>query len=196
MEKAKHLLVIIVIGGLLVVFFGLDFFYYPELFKNSKQNIPEPVLIVSILKNEINLGEPVNVTVLSKNVGDQADVLIVSIGFPNLETINENFKITSYNFTQSPHYVKINDELGARYSAGEEIVNAKYPSIEAYSRPVPNNTTFKVTLQITPDKVGNFEIYSKAIAIPHTSDRSHFPHDGFIDHQEEFVNVQNILVNP
>lgn len=196
MSRTRHLALILFVGASLLIFFGVNFFYFPDIFQNEPINIPEPLLYVEILQTKINLGESFSVSIISKNIGDQADIQIVSIGFPQLEKIDERVKITSYNFTQSPHYVKINDEIGAKYTTSNEFVNAKYPSIEAYGRPVPQDTSFQMVLQVTPNQAGQFEMYAKTIAIPHSSDRSHFPHSGFLDLQDEFVDVYSVDVIP
>lgn len=196
MGKVHHLLVLVLIGTSISIFFGLTLFYFPPLFENTSLNIPEPLIDVEFSKNTIQLGESFNVSIISRNIGDQADIQIVSIGFPKLNTTDNIVKISSYNFTQSPHYVKINDEIGAKYSTANEFVNAKYPSIEAYSRPVPKDTMFAITLQVTPPQTGSFEVYAKTIAMPHSSDRSHFPQSGLLDFQEEYVQVHSVSVMP
>ncbi len=196
MGKVHHLVVLLSIGTSISIFFGLTLFYFPPLFENTSLNIPEPLIDVEFSKNTIQLGESFNVSIISRNIGDQADIQIVSIGFPKLNTTDSIVKITSYNFTQSPHYVKINDEIGAKYSTANEFVNAKYPSIEAYSRPVPKDTMFAITLQVTPPQTGSFEVYAKTIAMPHSSDRSHFPQSGLLDFQEEYVQVHSVSVMP
>ena len=51
-------------------------------------------------------------------------------------------------------------------------------------------------LVITPDKLGEFLIFVKSVNIPHTNDLSHYPNSGTLDHQDEFVSVFSVNVNP
>ena len=196
MNKIRHIVLLLSIGISILIFFGLTLFYFPPIFENTSLNIPEPLITVEFSKKTIQLGESFDVSIISNNIGEQADIQIVSIGFPKLQTTDGIVKITSYNFTQSPHYVKIGDEIGAQYTASNQPVNANYPSIEAYGRPAPKGAMFEIVLQVTPQQAGSFEVYTKTIAIPHSSDRSHFPHSGFRDFQDEFVLVNSVSVMP
>jgi hypothetical protein len=195
-NKIRHVVLLTSIGISVEIFFGLTLFYFPPIFENTSLNIPEPLIDVKLSKNQIQLGESFDVSIIAKNIGDQADIQIVSIGFPKLETTDNIVKITSYNFTQSPHYVQIGDEIGAKYTESKEHVNATYPSIEAYSRPVPQGTVYELILQVMPQHAGIFEVYAKTVAIPHSSDRSHFPYSGLLDFQDEFVQVYSVSVAP
>ena len=73
---------------------------------------------------------------------------------------------------------------------------AHYPSIEAMSRPIHQGSQYHLSQIITPEKQGNFSIYVKSVNIPHTSDLSHHPQIGILDHQEEYVQVYSVNVNP
>ncbi|MBM2852377.1 MAG: hypothetical protein HW420_924 [Candidatus Nitrosotenuis sp.] len=123
-----------------------------------------------------------------------ADIQIMSIAFPTIYQIGDKAKIISYNFTQSPRYIKTGDEIGYDYSGGTKSIQAQYPSIEAYSRPVNPGAHYSIALKITPDTVGNFTIFAKTVAIPHTSNNSHFPYSGIKDHQNEYVESFSVIV--
>ena len=105
-------------------------------------------------------------------------------------------EIVTYDFTQSSSRVDIGEKIIAEYSGGLDHVFAKYPSIEATSRPVQPNSTYHLEQVITPEKSGKFSIYVKSVNIPHTSNLSHYPQTGVLDHQKEYVQVYSVNVNP
>ena len=181
---------------LIVIFFSVIFYVYPNEIYQESNLIPVPKLDVTLSSNEIKLGESFVLDIISTNNGDIADIQIVSISFPGQEDITEIVKIKNYDFTQSPHYVHIGDEIGAKYSGGKETVLAKYPSIEAYSRPVPSGTVNVISIQVYPQETGIFDVYVKSIGMPHFTDESHYPKDGILDHQSELVDVYSITVKP
>ena len=181
---------------LITIFFSITFYIYPNQIYQQNNLVPIPILDVTLSSNEIQNGESFVLDIVSKNTGDIADIQIVSIAFPGLEDTLDNVKIKNYDFTQSPHYVKIGDEIGAKYSGGKETILAKYPSIEAYSRPVPSGTINLISVEITPQESGIFDVYVKSIGIPHFTDESHYPQAGILDHQSELVEVYSVTVNP
>ena len=121
--------------------------------------------------------------------------MITSVAFPELQEIEEIVKIIAYDYTQSPRYIKLGDKINSGYTEGGQIT-AKYPSIEAYSRNVPENTSYQMTISVTPQNAGIFNTHIKTIAIPHTDDLSHYPNEGTLDYQGEFVTVFSVRVNP
>lgn len=181
---------------LIVIFFSVTFYVYPNQIYQQSNLVPIPTLDVALSSNEIKHGESFVLDVVSNNIGDIADIQIVSIAFPGLEDISDVVTIKNYDFTQSPHYVKIGDEIGAKYSGGKETILAQYPSIEAYSRPVPRGTVNVISIQVTPPEPGVFDVYVKSIGIPHFTDESHYPKAGILDHQSELVKVFSVAVKP
>lgn len=181
---------------LIVIFFTITFYVYPNEIYQQSNLVPKPKLDVALSSNEIKYGESFVLDIISTNIGDIADIQIVSISFPKLEEMKDIVKIKNYDFTQSPHYVNIGDEIGAKYSGGKETVFAKYPSIEAYSRPVPSGTMNTISVQISPPEPGIFDVYVKSIGIPHFTDESHYPKIGILDHQSEMVEVYSVTVKP
>lgn len=195
MDK-KYIASLVGVLILIVIFFSVTFYIYPNHIYQQSNLVPVPILDVTLSSNEIKNGESFVLDIVSKNIGDIADIQIVSIAFPGLEDISDTVKIKNYDFTQSPHYVKIGDEIGAKYSGGKETILAIYPSIEAYSRPVPSGTINLISLQITPPEPGIFDIYVKSIGIPHFTDESHYPQTGTLDQQSELVEVFSVTVKP
>jgi hypothetical protein len=192
----KKLIVIGIIVVALSAYFALTVFVLPEKFIAKEQFVPNPYLEVELSSTDITLGESFRLSTISENKGDYGDIHIVSAAFPTVENIENVVRIVSYDFSSSPHYIESGEEIGAEYSGGLETVSAQYPSIEAMNRPVHPGTKYVMDLQITPDEVGEFTVYLKSIDIPHSSSISHFPQDGQLDHQGEYVQVYTVNVNP
>jgi len=171
-------------------------FVLPEKFLGKDQFTPTPYLEAEVSSTQINLGESFRLSTISENIGDYGDIHIVSAAFPTLTKTDGIVRMVSYDFSNSPIYIESGDEIGAKYSGGLETVYAQYPSIEAMSRPIHPGTKYTMDLQITPDELGPFTVYVKSIDIPHTSSLSHFPTEGQLDHQGEYVLVYTVNVNP
>ena len=191
----KKLLLCIFTGFFIVLYFILTLFVLPEQFLSTEQLIPQPYLEIDLSEHDISLGNSFRLNVMSENRGDYGDIHIVSVAFPDLVEMDV-VEIVTYDFTQSSQYIAIGDKIGAKYSGGVESTFAKYPSIEAMTRPAYPGIKNHLGLIITPEKVGIFTIYVKSINIPHTSDLSHYPNSGFLDHQDEYVLVYSVNVNP
>jgi len=168
----------------------------PEKFLAKEQSTPSPILEVKISNEEINLGESFRVNTISENIGEYGDIHIVSVAFPTLSKIDDEVKIVSYDFSNSPIYIDGGDRIGANYSGGLESVIAEYPAIEAMNRPTHPGIEYAMDLQITPKLPGPFVVYLKSIDIPHTSSQSHYPQEGKVDHQGEYVLAYTVNVNP
>ena len=192
----KLVLVIIGIIASLGIYFVLGLYVLPEQYILRPQAEPEATLMVQLSDSEISLGNSFQVEMMAENVGDMADILVLSIAFPNLEEIDDGIKIVSYDFTQSPVYILVGDEIGAEYLATQKTVLAEYPSIEAYSRPAQTGSSYHMVLDITPKQIGNFVFYTKSVTLPHLSSLSHFPKEGKIDHSGEFVQEFSVKINP
>jgi len=179
----------------LVVYFIMTIVIFPQEFLSQGIIEPQPTQEITIDSDEISLGESFQIKVQIINQNDVSDILITSVGFPNLQEIGDKIEIISYDYTQSPRYIKPGEKLNSEYTSGGHIL-AEYPSIEAYSRNVVQDTSYHMVLSITPTNGGIFEIYVKTIAIPHATDLSHYPQDGFKDTQGEYVSVYTVNVNP
>ena len=181
---------------ILSLYFILTIFILPSEFLMTEQLVPEPTFQVTLSDSKITLGDSFRLDIVSVNTGDYADIHIVSVAFPDLIKIDDVVKIATYDFTLSPSYINIGEEIGSKYSGGVETTFAQYPSIEAMSRPLKPDTSTHFDLVITPQELGLFNIYVKSIGIPHTSDVSHYPYSGILDHQNEYVKVYSVNVNP
>ena len=191
----KKLLIFIFVI-LVVFYFSLTVFVLPNAYLSNEQLIPQPNFQTTVSDDEISLGDSFRIDIVSQNVGEYGDIHILSTSFPTLELLDGVVDIVTYDFSQSPHYVHIGDEIGSNYSGGLDSTLANYPSIESMNRPDVSNSTYNLGLKITPDQPGIFSIYVKSIIIPHTSEFSHYPITGKVDHQNEFVKVFSVRVNP
>jgi len=191
----KKLLLCIFIGFFIILYFILTLFVLPEQFLSTEQLIPQPYLEVDLSEHDISLGDSFRLNVISENKGDYGDIHIVSVAFPDLVEMDV-VEIATYDFTQSSKYISIGDKISAKYSGGVESTFSKYPSIEAMTRPTYPGIKNHLGLIITPEKSGIFTMYIKSIDIPHTSNLSHYPDSGFLDHQDEYVLVYSVNVNP
>ena len=174
----------------------MTIFVLPSEFLMTEQLVPEPTFEAILSDSEITLGDSFRLDIISVNIGDYADIHIVSVAFPDLIEIDDVVKIATYDFSLPPSYIHIDEEIGSKYSGGVETTFAQYPSIEAMSRPQKSDVSTHFDLVVTPKKSGIFNIYVKSIGIPHTSDVSHYPYSGILDHQNEHVLVYSVLVNP
>ncbi len=183
------------IGGIILVYFILVLLILPVEYLSQPIVEPRPKLDVKVSDSEINLGDSFVVDTITENQNQQADILITSIGFPDLDQIEDSVRLSSYDFTQSPRNIIAGDFIGSEYTFGNQI-SANYASIEALSRNVIPGEIFHMSVTVTPQSSGIFEIRTKSIAIPHSSNLSHFPHGGTLDYQGEYVNVHTVFVKP
>ena len=181
---------------ILSLYFILTIFILPSEFLMTEQLIPKPSFQAVLSDSEIILNDSFRLDITSVNNGDYADIHIVSVAFPELIEIDDVVKIATYDFTLSPSYISVGEEIGSKYSGGVETTISQYPSIEAMSRPLKSDVETHFDIVVTPKKPGIFNIYVKSIGIPHTSDVSHYPYSGILDHQNEHVLVYSVTVNP
>ena len=194
--NVKKFLIYLSAFVILSLYFILTILVLPSEFLMTEQLVPEPSFTAILSETNITLGDSFRLDIVSVNNGDYADIHIVSVAFPDLPRIDDVVKIATYDFTLSPSYIYVDDEIGSKYSGGVETTLAQYPSIEAMSRPLKSNVPTHFDLVVTPQELGLFNIYVKSIGIPHTSDLSHYPYSGILDHQNEYVSVYSVIVNP
>lgn len=176
----------------LVLYFSLTFYVFPQLYQSIEPRRPEAAVTnISVLASKVELGQALAVSVTGINRGEVADMQIVSIGFPNLTT-TANIKVLAHDFAQTPIFISPEDDVSSEY--GERSVDAQYPSVEAYSRPWVGGGVYSINLQVTPEAEDRFVIYVKSIAFPHSWDGAHWPQDGIVDYQKEFVEVHYVQV--
>ena len=190
---SKVILLTIGVTAALVVYFILTVYILPQSYQTyfiPRKPVPE-VLDVN-MPARVTLGQPFTITVTGINNGEEADIQTISIGFPNL-TSASNVKVLSHNFRQTPLLIKIGEKVGAGYAGTAETVNAQYPMVEAMSRPWVHGNLYSIRLQITPEDRGQFTVFVKSVAFP-SWEHAHWPLDGLIDPQKEFVKSYQIEV--
>ena len=143
---------------LLSLYFLLTVFILPSEFLITEQLVPQPIFEATLSDTEIDLGDSFRLEIVSKNIGDYADIHIVSVGFPQLVEIDDVVKIATYDFSLSPSYIDVGEEIGSSYSGGVETTLAKYPSIEAMSRPLKPDVETHFDIVLTP-KILEFLMY-------------------------------------
>ena len=181
------------VAGALALYFSLALYVFPQSYQSIEQRRPEAVVTdVSLSASEVELGQAFVISVTGINSGEEADMQIVSVGFPNL-TATSNIEVVRHDFAQTPFLIIAGDDVGSEYT-GETLVAAQYASVEAYSRPWASGSTYSIDLQVTPEAEGRFAIFVKSVAFPHSWDGAHWPHEGFVDYQKELVQVHYVQV--
>jgi hypothetical protein len=179
----------------LVAYFSLSLYVFPQSYQSIEPHRPQAIVTdVSLSAPDIALGQALTISVTGTNNGeDAADMQIVSVGFPNLTSI-DNIKILKHNFTQTPMLITPGELLSSQYSTTEESVSAQYASIEAFSRPWEAGKTYSADIEVIPKTEGKFVVFIKSVALPHTWEQAHYPQDGTLDQQKEFVETYSVQV--
>lgn len=184
----------IAVAAALVLYFALALYVFPQTFQSVGPREPEPIVTnVSLSASEIRLGQSFVVSVTAINTGEDADMQLVYIGFPNLTTTG-SVEVLEHDFAQTPMRISAGHEVGSGYT-GEVLVDAQYASVEAFSRPWPGGAGYSIDLQVTPEEQGQFAIFVKSVAFPHSWGGAHWPGEGTVDYQNEFVKAYYVQVN-
>ncbi len=186
------------VAGSLAVYFLFSLYILPQSYQESVRPLrPEPVITsVKFSASYITLGDSVVIFVSGTNNGEKADMQIVSVGFPNL-TSSDAVRIIQHDFRQQPERIEPGDQVGAGYQGTENLVAAQHPSIEAFSWPWEAGSRYSIQLQVEPPAEGLFVIFVKSVALPHSWNGAHYPQEGTMDYQREFVDEYFVVVaNP
>ena len=193
----KKLFLYLIIGFFILFYFFLTVYVFPEFYLSKELLVSQPYLEVSVSEFDIPLGDSFDLSIFSENRGDYGDIHIVSVGFPDLTEIDDDVvQIISYDFSQSSVYLLPGEDISTDYSTGITSTVAQYPSIEAMNRPVFPESQNYLTMSITPELSGPFNVYIKAVNVPHVANVTHFPQSGILDQQREHVLVYSINVIP
>ncbi|TLY11616.1 MAG: hypothetical protein E6K85_01120 [Thaumarchaeota archaeon] len=183
-----------VVAAALLLYITLSLYVFPQMYQSIEPRRPEAVITnVSLSTPVIRLGQTFVISVTGTNRGEEADMQIVSVGFPNL-TRADNMVVLEHNFTQTPIFINTSGVIGSEYSGTQRPVHARYPSVEAFSRPWPGGNTYNIDLQVRPEAEGRFVVLVKSVAFPHSWDGAHWPKDGVIDYQKELVEPYYVQV--
>ncbi len=193
--NTKSIILAGAIAGALAAFFVLSVYFLPQSYLGSiHPTMPGPIVTdVRLSQTQIALGESFSLQVSATNSGEHADMQILSIAFPSLSSTDGIVDVQKHDFRQTPLFIKKDTAIGAGYTA-QRLVPAQYPSIEASNRPWNSGETFSIELSIKPQTEGEFIIFVKAVGLPHNGDQAHWPSNGTIDHQDEFVSVYSVNV--
>ena len=194
-KKAETLILIASISALLSVYFFLSIYAFPHLYVTLPKLRPVPVINnVSLSSSVIEIGHSFHLSLSAANNGDSADIQTISVGFPNLTSINGFVQIRQSDFNQKPVLIKKGEMVRSDYQGKENLISARYPSIEAFSRPWHSEVTHHIQLEVKPISVGRFVIFLKSVAFPHLNQFAHYPLNGLRDYQNEFVKAYSILI--
>jgi hypothetical protein len=178
----------------LTVYFSLSLYVFPQSYQSIEARRPQPnVTDVIISTSDVTLGQALTISITGTNNGEDADMQVVSVGFPNLTT-TDNIKILTHNFDQTPILIAPGELLSSEYSDTDSSVLAQYTSIESFSRPWETGKIYSADIEVIPNTEGRFVIFVKSIALPHTWEQAHYPQDGILDQQKEFVEVYSVQV--
>ena len=183
------------VAAALVAYFSLSLYVFPQSYQSIEPRRPQAIVTdVNLSAPTITLGQALIISVTGTNNGeDAADMQLVSVGFPNLTSI-DNIKTLKHNFTQTPMLITPGKLLSSQYSNTGESVLAQYASIEAFSRPWEAGKTYSADIEAIPKTEGKFVVFIKSVALPDTWEQAHYPQDGTLDQQKEFVGTYSVQV--
>ena len=152
----------------LIVYFSLSLYVFPQSYQSIEARRPQANVTDVILSTHgITLGQALTISITGTNKGEDADMQVVSVGFPNLTT-TDNIKVLKHNFDQTPIWVAPGELLSSEYSDTDSSVLAQYTSIEAFSRPWETGKIYSADIEVIPKTEGRFVIFVKSVALPHT----------------------------
>lgn len=190
----KAIILTAAVAVALVVYFSLSLYVFPQSYQSIEARRPQAIVTyVSLSAPDIALGQALTISVTGTNNGEDADMQIVSVGFPNLTT-TDNIKILKHDFDQTPILIAPGELLSSEYSDTDSSVLAQYASIEAFSRPWEAGKTYTADIDVIPKTEGKFVVFIKSVALPHTWEQAHYPQDGILDQQKEFVETYSVQV--
>ena len=194
-NKTRVSILVASISSLLSVYFFLSLNAFPHLYVTLPNLRPMPMINnVSLSSSIIHQGKSFYMSLSGTNNGDSADIQTISLGFPNLTSTDSFVQIRQSDFSQKPILIKKDEMIGSDYQGTKNLVSARYPSIEAFSRPWHSHVTHHLQLEVKPTSVGPFVIVLKSVALPHLNEFAHYPLDGLRDYQNEYVKVYSVLV--
>jgi hypothetical protein len=190
----KAIILTAAVAVALVVYFSLSLYVFPQSYQSIEVRRPQAIVTdVSLSAPDIALGQALTISVTGTNNGEDADMQIVSVGFPNLTT-TDNIKILRHDFDQTPILIAPGELLSSEYSDTDSSVLAQYASIEAFNRPWEAGKTYTADIEVIPKTEGRFVVFIKSVALPHTWEQAHYPQDGILDQQKEFVETYSVQV--
>ncbi|MFY9873264.1 MAG: hypothetical protein WAK17_26440 [Candidatus Nitrosopolaris sp.] len=196
LDKTTETFILIAsIASILFVYFFLSLYTFPHLYVTLPKLRPIPVITnVSVSPSVVDVGHSFHLSLTAANNGDSTDIQTISVGFPNLTSIDGFVQIRQSDFNQKPLLIKKGEMVRSDYQGAENLVPARYPSMETFSRPWHSQVIHHIQLEIKPISVGLFVILLKSVAFPHLNQFAHYPLNGLRDYQNEFVKAYSIVV--
>jgi hypothetical protein len=194
-KRTETFILIASISALLSVYFFLSLYAFPHLYVTLPKLSPIPMINnVSLSSSVIEIGHSFHLSLTGANKGDSIDIQTISVGFPNLTSIDGFVQIRQSDFNQKPIPIKKGEMVRSDYQGAENLISARYPSIEAFSRPWHSQVIHHIQLEVKPISVGRFVILLNSVAFPHLNQFAHYPINGLKDYRNEFVKAYSILV--
>ncbi|MEM3089314.1 MAG: hypothetical protein QXY22_01975, partial [Candidatus Nitrosotenuis sp.] len=102
----------IMVACAMTAYFTMTILVLPESYQNMHTSIPEPRIDVALSHSTVTLGQSFEISTVSYNDGDDADLQLVSVAFPQSKDL-DGIKIISYDFLQSPRLIETGKEIGS-----------------------------------------------------------------------------------
>ena len=176
--------------GIMAVYFLVMGVVFPDALSFTEKRETSPFFVTSQEKKSISSNESFDFIIDTGITGGDSDMLILIIGFPDAKSF-DGIKIKSSDFTQSPKFFEVGDEIKTYYPSDYKI--AEYPLLHIFNMPNPINKKPILQLEITPENLGEYRIFTKAKSAPFTED-SIFPKGGNVDEDIEFVEKKVVIV--
>ena len=189
-------MILLIAVGSIATYLVLSIAVFPTSYLGTSISPQKPAPVIASVTIEpiaIKLGQQVQIKVIAVNSGGDADMQTISSGFPNL-TDSKDIQVMGQNLEHAPIMVSHGTKVGYGYTGTQQTVQAKYAAVEVQGWPWRHGETHEVDLKVTPQTAGNFVVLIKSVAMPHTDQRSHFPSNGTVDQQGEFVQVYALNV--
>ena len=193
MRRVKALVAAGAVGAV-AAYFAIMLLVVPPAYLDTYSLHPRPAHTVTLSNETIMLGESFLFEVYTINDNDFADLLITTIGFPQLEDASLYAQLIGYSFEQSPRYVVTGEPVSAAYGATPD--GAPHAAIESMTADVVIGGRYSITLEITPTEPGPFVLQVKSVSVPHADELAHYPHSGAMDAYGELVEIYEINVLP
>ena len=142
----------------MAVYFLVMGVVFPGALSQTEKRITSPFFITSQETESISQGESFDFIIDSGITGGDSDMLILIIGFPDAKSF-DGIKIKSSEFTQSPKYFEIGDEVKTYYPSDFKI--ADYPLLHIFNMPNLIDKKPILQLEVTPESLGEFRILLK-----------------------------------
>ena len=134
----------------MAVYFLVMGVVFPDALSFTEKRETAPFFVTSQEKKSISSNESFDFIIDTGITGGDSDMLILIIGFPDAKSF-DGIKIKSSEFTQSPKFFEVGDEIKTYYPSDYKI--AEYPLLHIFNMPNPINKKPILQLEITPENL-------------------------------------------